>query len=645
MRKLVAALLVSATVFVTWSVFLRAGERPVALRARLTVRVARPEGFDKAVLYLRLYREGPDGLEKEGPPRRVEGNQAIFGDLTPGRYRLATPEDTTAEYGLEVTGLAEVGPAAEPVSVTVQAKPVDVVEVEVRAVTNPGGEPVEGKLAFWRDARDVCEIHLLPEKRTIRLVAGSGYSFEVRPDRWPGFRPSKTTVGPITPESVRRTGLAIQVPVEVPVFSYQWKVVPADRQRLSERAMLQSELHRVLEDGSREQLAQQWPTCPVDRAAYAGVSPEAAQKDPKCANVQRLYGLADGAYELNARILPTNTSLWADVLTLDSPVRFVVKGGKATPSNVTLVFSSAATGSIQVTVLDREDKPLPGARIDIATVEGNIIEQGQTGPTGTWATPRFASGEYEVRTFAPDLPPLHRRVALSQGTNRVTLRFGELVTVRGTAVDGSGKPVGAECRYYPGLDASMPRDFMPSQTSAGGFALDVPRDSFPMLILGVDVETGVWQGQVLDQPPTGNVTLRFADGPRREITAMCPLVWIKDSQDPGRFVYLWFSRKGSIAPAAIWKLRPGGKTRVVAAMGKTMTLEGDVKLNAGDYELLLQIGLGQGTKMAWLGPVTVPPTGPVQLTLAEESVRAQGTLAEVREAVTRAGSGQAPQTK
>jgi len=318
---------------------------------------------------------------------------------------------------------------------------------------------------------------------------------------------------------------------------------------------------------------------------------------------------------------------------LASPVvRFTVKDGAAVPREVTLRLSRNEVGCIRVTLHDDRGKPMPEAPVAIQDGVAGVYS-GRTDAEGRMTTPTLLCGTYDILTSHSSHPLLRQRVDVKPGVNPVLLSYKGLVILRGTVVLASGRtPALFEGGFYPRLGFAESSRI---GNRKGTFEVPVMPDAFPMLIL-VYAEAGkethsrlpAVGAVLLDEPPSGDIRVTVSDAAARTIRASLPRKWVAADRSQA---YLWFCRKGTVVPVAICRLRPGGSEP--AEPQQTVTLSGEARLEGGDWDVVLRRGLGSSTRIAWLGSVTVLPTGPIQLTLADKDIRAEGTLAEVREAL------------
>lgn len=572
-----------------------------------------------ARLYLRLVPLEEDGPRDSSQTLPVKDGVAVFSVMKPGIYKFFVPEAIVTKTAVDLGGTVEVERLGVPVRVTASAKQVRLVDVTLKAVLEPGDSPVKGRLAFWRDKGNVQEQHLLGKDVRLRVVAGSPYYFKISPHVRPGVRTSKEVAGPIDVETYAGKPIVLRVTKLRPTFTYRWSIAEADKATVGTSATVCCRLYKHREDGSKTTMHLPLANHPVDMSVF-----DRSQAAPATTEGEMgLFDLEDGTYELDGRVALRD--FYQDPLVPKGPLHFAVRDGVASPPAGLFRFSSANTGWCEVGVLNVKGSAIPDAQVAV-TLGRKTIFEGKSDQHGTVSTPRFSCGIYTIYAFVKESPVLTQKVQLEPGKNVVTLGLRDIVTVRGSAVDGAGKPVIAECRYHPNLDLSRFRTCRVYKTRKGAFALRIPKSWFPLLIYGVDVKNAVWQSTVLQAPPRTELRLVFPERPVQSLEVVCPSRWLEENKGQ---VYLWFVRKGTICPDAVWPLREGHGTRALSRTKETAVLRGGVKLGSGAYDLIVQFGLGRGASVAVAGPVAVRAGVPIRLKLSDETTRIRESLSSL----------------
>lgn len=543
--------------------------------------------------------------------RPTDNGEIVFGELQPGNYTFKSTESSAAMCGIEIAGKVSIAADTRHITVKAAVNHVKLVTVKVKASLD--GAAVTGDLKFWRSKGNVGRSEILPAGVDLKLIAGRKYFFELEPY---SSKARKVLVGPVDPVSLVKTGLNIKVKMKTLTIVYRWKIRDVDQKLLRKHAKLQPFLFRIKADGTRQPIE--------DRQIVREHAADPGKERPKLKNV---YDLPDGIYELRARI--AGRSYYTDVLVPKAPVRFKVTDGKAVPAEIDLVFSSEKTGTFSITVLDRNGKHLPKARVSLTRDPVGRFWSSKTDDNGTVVTPRLGCGSYKIVVGVDGMPFLQKQVVLKAGVNPVTVGFTSVVDLRLRILDSHSRPAQTEGRIYKRLDLS---DDIPigSSRKDGKSNRKLFLEDFPVLIYALVLNKNrqdlpEMASTMVEAPPKGRLVLKAYSAAVRDIHVQFPTKWIGKERG---YACLWITRQGTVLPVAIFGLRPSSRTKLLKRTKDETTLEGKIRLAPGKYELLLRIGWGKS--ISWLGSIDMPKDGALRLILSEKDVKARKTLSELR---------------
>lgn len=371
---------------------------------------------------LKLQLKPPAGMEGRHIGviiTRKEGDEVrkIFSDVTttdsftiknisPGTYRLETSELTAWLHGLHASMDFAVPAEMKELQIDVPIKKVRMVEIDVQAVTDPGGEPINSSLSYWRKKGDEMGFGI-SGKRTIKIIEDKEYWFKVKrkkPHQEHGF------LGPIKSGDIGKDGIVVKVPEELPSFKFRLSIDESGQKVLDEN-------HRL------------YAICVKQQSDATATEPELAKtftftklfaKD-RVAEECKLYGLKDGSYALRAVIGLSNMPNYVK-LKSKQPLLFKVEGGKGVPESGLLEVTAAPTGTIKIVVVDEKQNPVPDLNVEIGWRAIMGFCKGRTNEKGEYISPVLSLDTYKILVAENNDIIYHKQLEMQPGENVINVK-------------------------------------------------------------------------------------------------------------------------------------------------------------------------------------------------------------------------------
>ncbi|MBN2565223.1 MAG: hypothetical protein JXB46_05890 [Candidatus Eisenbacteria bacterium] len=621
-----------------------------AIGVRLIVVPEWPAGVGERSVSVMLFREVEGGWEPVSEEVGVRDGRAVFEGVKPWSYRLETPEMSSSNYGAEVIEEIKITQRAGEVIVEPKVRLLELVEVDLSVVNDPGGETADASLKFWRRPWNPGVYPKFGPRTPVSLVADGEYWFEA--ESLSRRAAGSLMIGPVRAKDVAAKGLVLGVPMQHPSLVCRLTI---GEEELRLRGLHGSDPTVIVwtrdVDGWR------------DSVKTNSFRADPAERPDGAAPVVKFYDLADGEYDVGAKVQLSGDSP-TDMLVSDALVPITVKGGIAEPSDVHLHVSRARTGRFEVTVLGRDGKPSAGAmvRMGIYVPERKGIRVPlvlSSDGLGKAATPLLECGRmYQVEVLAKDEHfMLVRRAVLEPGVNRLTVAYDGILTVTGEVKGPDGEGVEAACRYFLAMDLAVANV---ARTQADGrFSVEVLKEHFPLLLTfralcdGPGVLTSL-ESVVLESLPEEPLHIRLRRAESRKLTVRYPRSWVHPedwglSQEhldemrreagivpPLTHVgEVWLVRPREVAPVEVFSLDRGwvgyGPRSVSRTEGEIIASEIRLFVAAGVYDVLVQHKPNSAV-MTRYGPIEIREgQESVEIVLRDEDKREELPLLKLRQ--------------
>jgi len=555
-----------------------------------------------------------DTLPKDG--------KYVFSNLAPGRYVVESREGTTVQCGINVHEEVVISADKSDIRRTITVRKDVLTTVKVSLKPEGDSTLISGLVWYGRHPYNRVPVTVLPgQEKDVKAVADQPYTFEYEPVRQ---HLTSEAVGPVVPATLNGGRVSIPVKVQPPLLEYQCAISETDQSLLGKaKGGFYIRVDRIGDDGTKQYV----------KAENVGGN-QVISPDKLTGETRRLYdNLGNGNYELRASAMDGTHGIYCPLL-VSQTAQFMVKDGKAEPSNIVLQLGKNGLGQIITTVLGKDGQPLADMLVSIQDGAAGVYHS-VTDAHGRMISPALLTGTYKI--LAGDdgqFPLLTANVDVRTGINPVLLSYKKILRVDGSIVMPTGQtPPLFEGTYYKGLDFAKDQRF---GNRKGTFEISALPEDFPMLIVvyaTTDDKTRgglpMIGGVLLEQPPplAKEVRIEVSEETVRAAVLTVPTAWA--GQDSSS-LFLWFCRKGTVVPIAAGKFHP---TRTADTQkpgdNESTTWGGKVRLASGSWEVIVLRGTGEHTHMTWVGAVTVTDDEHLRLNFTQNDVRANGTLAQI----------------